>query len=204
MEDDREKLAAELFQLGKKNTTDDTRDFPNSSLKSKFQKLEKLKKTELSKWWDGITLKNYDEQKRVPTGLRILIFPTFDDLDDDLLKEWEESLHSSSFCMMHILIKNAERKLEKLKGQIADLEKEIRDMNLPDLMENNYAILKGVIGKHQLLIKYKKLSKIRRDERDYKQGRLFTFGKGFDEVQKPKVTGGVEVQGELSSVNYSS
>lgn len=132
-----------------------------------------------------------------------MIFPTFDDLDDDLLKEWEENLRSSSFCMMHILIKNAERKLEKLKGQIADLEKEIRDMNLPDL-ENNYAILKGVISKHQLQIKDKKLSKIRRDERDYKQGRVFTFGKGFDEVQKPKVTGGVEVQGELSSVNYSS
>lgn len=50
----------------------------------------------------------------------------------------------------------------------------------------------------------KKSSEIRRDERDYNQGRGFTFTRGFDEVTKPKQVTVTGVQGELSSVNYSS
>lgn len=151
-----------------------------------------------------MTLKNYMDNKRIPRGLRIVIFPTFDDLEDDQLKEWEDNLYSASFCMMNILIKNTERKVDKLKKQIVELEKEISEMKLPELTEQNYNILKDVISKHQTQIKERKLSKIRRDESDYNSGRIFTFSKNFNEVNKFKQSHLSEDRANLSLVHYSS
>lgn len=80
-------------------------------------KLEKIKNQELSKWWDVVTLKKYLENKKIPRGLRILTFPNFDDLDSDLLQEWEDNLFNSSATMMNILIKHVERKSDKLRDE---------------------------------------------------------------------------------------
>lgn len=80
------------------------------------------------------TLK-YLENKHIPRGLPILIFPNYEDLDPDLLGEWEEGLHMASYKMMDILIRNSERKAKKIREHILILEKEIGEINLPDVIQ---------------------------------------------------------------------
>ncbi|KAJ1170548.1 hypothetical protein NDU88_002423 [Pleurodeles waltl] len=120
------------------------------------------------------------ENNQIPRGLRVILFPSFDDLSPDLLKEWEQLLITSSYGMMDILIRDAKNKREKLLQDIAQLEKEINDIDSPDTKTRNFNILKDVLQKHQLYIKDKKVRKLRRDDNDYKKGRVFTFARKFD------------------------
>lgn len=112
--DRRQELAQDLFSSSPKSGVTTSGTPRTDGLKSKFQRLEKLKKQQLSRWWDGTTLAKYMKNEKIPKGLRILIFPTFEDLDQDSLKNWEGNLRDASFNMMRILIRNAERKGLKL------------------------------------------------------------------------------------------
>ncbi|KAJ1175289.1 hypothetical protein NDU88_000577 [Pleurodeles waltl] len=81
---------------------------------------------------------------------------------------------------MDILIRDAKDKRDKLMQEITLLEKEIDDIDCTDNKAKNYNILKDVLHKHQLYIKDKKLRKLKRDDNDYKNGRVFTFARKYD------------------------
>ncbi|KAJ1217750.1 hypothetical protein NDU88_005340 [Pleurodeles waltl] len=153
------------------------------SLKVKFQKFEKLKKQELARWWDGITLQKYLDNKKIPRGLRILIFPTYEDLDDEALKDWEDNLQNASFNMMRILIKHIDKKVAKLQDDIETLEREIDGVSQKDLINKNYEILHKIVEDYQIYLRDKKLRKVKRDDLDYKLGRIYTFARKYDNVK---------------------
>ncbi|KAJ1143385.1 hypothetical protein NDU88_009694 [Pleurodeles waltl] len=187
-DDNRDTLAAELFS--KKplapRTTDPTPS--TQGLRQKFIKLERLRKQELARWWDITTLKRYLEIKQVPRGLRVIIFPSFEDLDPDLLGEWEHLISSTSFSMINILIKHLDRKRTKLLLDITSLEEEIKNLNLPEATDKNYTIMREILTGYQLYIKDKKMRKLVRDDNDYKNGRIYTFARKFDQVNKESNT----------------
>lgn len=175
-------MALNLFgSKGSKKVTN-VESTERTSLKTLFLRLERLKKSELSRWWDGGTLKQYIENGKVPRGLRILIFPTFEDLSENLLKEWEHNLEGASRVMMEILVRHSIEKGDKLQEEIEAIEKEINEFEEKELIEKNYVILKKVMENHQIYIKDKKLRKIKRDDRDYSDGRIYTFAKKFDNL----------------------
>lgn len=159
--------------------------------KAKFQKLERLKKRELARWWDGITLQQYLDNgrvPRVPRGLRILIFPTFEDLEEELLKEWEGNLLNSSTTMMKILIRHAEKKAAHLLTETDKIEKEIEASPLKEVIKKNHDILMKVIEDYQVYQRDKKAKKIKRDETDYQEGRVYTFAKKYDNIKVLETT----------------
>lgn len=182
-QDGREEMAQDLFGTSSSNASILHKTPVTTSLKTLFLRLERLKKQELSRWWDGGTLPQYLNNKKVPRGLRILIFPTFEDLSVNLLNEWEGNLENASQIMMQILIRHAREKGEKLQGEIEETEKEINAMEQKDLIEKNFVILKKVMDDYQLYLKNKKLTKIRRDDKDYRDGRVYTFARKYDNVQ---------------------
>ncbi|KAJ1080704.1 hypothetical protein NDU88_000898 [Pleurodeles waltl] len=183
-DDNRDTLAEELFSKKPSalHTTNPTP--PKEGLRQKFIKLERLKKQELARWWDVTTLKRYLELKQVPRGLRVIIFPSFEDLDPDLLGEWEHLISSTSFSMINILIKHADRKRNKLLLDIASLEEEIKSLNLTEATDKNYTIMREILNGYQLYVKDKKMRKLIRDENDYSSGSIYTFARRFDQVNK--------------------
>ncbi|KAJ1148253.1 hypothetical protein NDU88_001090 [Pleurodeles waltl] len=183
-DDNRDTLAAELFSRKPlaPRTTDSTT--AKEGLRQKFIKLERLRKQELARWWDITTLKRYLELKQVPRGLRVIIFPSFEDLDPDLLGEWEHLISSTSFSMINILIKHADRKRTKLLQDIASLEEEIKNLNLPEATDKNHTIMREILTGYQLYIKDKKMRKLVRDDNDYSNGRIYTFARKFDQFNK--------------------
>ncbi|KAJ1216613.1 hypothetical protein NDU88_004214 [Pleurodeles waltl] len=201
-EDNRDTLAAELFARTPTSSSISITTNSKEGLRQKCIKLERLKKQELARWWDATTLKRYIELKQVPRGLRVIIFPSFDDLDPDLLGEWEHLISSTSFGMMSILIKHAERKREKLLLEISSLEDQIKSLDLPEATTKNYSILRDTLNDYQLYIKDKKLKKIIRDENDYANGRIYTFARRFDQVNKDRTDKGSNTN--LSDVSIPS
>ncbi|KAJ1163039.1 hypothetical protein NDU88_003502 [Pleurodeles waltl] len=187
-DDNRDTLAAELFSKKPLTTRVINPIPPKEGLKHKFIKLERLRKQELARWWDITTLKRYLEIKQVPRGLRVIIFPSFEDLDPDLLGEWEYLISSTSFSMINILIKHANRKRNKLLLEIASLEEEIKNLNLTEATDKNYAIMKDILNGYQLYVKDKKMRKLIRDENDYSSGRIYTFARKFDQVNRETTT----------------
>ncbi|KAJ1121828.1 hypothetical protein NDU88_000347 [Pleurodeles waltl] len=185
--DNREALLEELFN---DNTNTITRDHNTGNAKEglriKFIRLERLKKQELSRWWDFTILEKYIQIKQIPRGLRVILFPSFGDLNPVLLEEWEQLLINSSLGIMDILITDAKDKRERLLTDIKTLEKEIQDTNLPEVIDKNYNILSGVLQKHQEYIKEKKLHKLRRDANDYAKGRVFTYDRKFDNLNSDR------------------
>ncbi|KAJ1191732.1 hypothetical protein NDU88_001048 [Pleurodeles waltl] len=210
-DDNRDTLAAELFS--KKPLVPRTIDPTPSKegLRQKFIKLERLRKQELARWWDITTLKRYLELKQVPRGLRVIIFPSFEDLDPDLLGEWEHLISSTSFSMINILIKHADRKCTILLQDITSLEEEIKNLNLPEATDKNYTIMREILTGYQLYMKDKKMRKLVRDDNDYSNGRIYTFARKFDQVNKDfsnrpinSNTPAVSIAGSLSDISKLS
>ncbi|KAJ1162146.1 hypothetical protein NDU88_002622 [Pleurodeles waltl] len=183
-DDNRDTLAAELFSRKPQAPRTSDQTPTKEGLRQKFIKLERLRKQELARWWDITTLKRYLELKQIPRGLRVIIFPSFEDLDPDLLGEWEHLISSTSFGMINILIKHADRKRDKLLQDITSLEEEIKNLNLTEATDKNYTIMREILTGYQLYIKDKKMRKLIRDDNDYTNGRIYTFAWRFDQVNK--------------------
>ncbi|KAJ1097155.1 hypothetical protein NDU88_002282 [Pleurodeles waltl] len=204
--DNREALLEELLNMKPSaEAPDKSNSTRKEGLRMKFVRLERLKKQELSRWWDFTILERYTQIKQIPRGLRVILFPSFGDLNPILLQEWEQLLITSSFGIMDILIRDAREKRERLLLDIEALEKEIQDTNLKEAIEKNYNILKDVLQKHQEYIKEKKMRKVRRDANDYITGRVFTYAHKFDNINTERQGDKVPMQtvSTLSNITAS-
>lgn len=77
-------------------------------------------------------------------------------------------------------------------------------MNLLEATEKNLVILKEILRKHQEDLNMRKARKLKRDERNYLAGRVFTFASKFDHLINKNVTGGTDVPIEIASNTSSS
>ncbi|KAJ1194371.1 hypothetical protein NDU88_003660 [Pleurodeles waltl] len=85
--------------------------------------------------------------------------------------------------MMRILIKHSYQKVGKLQAEIEKMEKEVETMTPKDAIKKNYEILDKVMEEHQVYLRDKKRWKIKRDDMDYKEGRVYTFAHTHDNVR---------------------
>ncbi|KAJ1209951.1 hypothetical protein NDU88_005320, partial [Pleurodeles waltl] len=58
------------------------------------------------------------------------------------------------------------------------------NMNLEEPTAKNYKILNEITNIHQNEVAQRKARKLRRDESDYKNGRIFTFSRKYDHLIK--------------------
>ncbi|KAJ1142022.1 hypothetical protein NDU88_008350 [Pleurodeles waltl] len=84
---------------------------------------------------------------------------------------------------MCILIKHTDKKVTKLQGDIETMEREFESVPQKDLVKKNYEILDMVVEDYQIYLRDKKLGKVKRDDLDYKLGRVYTFARKYDSVK---------------------
>ncbi|KAJ1170103.1 hypothetical protein NDU88_001984 [Pleurodeles waltl] len=89
--------------------------------------------------------------------------------------------------MMRILIKHTEKKVAKLQDDIDKMEKEIENVPQKDLIKKNYEILDKIMEDYQIYLRDKKLRKVKRDDLDYKEGRVYNFARKYDNVRIPDI-----------------
>ncbi|KAJ1178671.1 hypothetical protein NDU88_003913 [Pleurodeles waltl] len=153
------------------------------SAKSTFFALERALKKETSKWWEAGLLKKYLEHDLIPRGLRILIFPPTDTTSQERLQQWEANLQMASNNMIRQLIDIAQEEYEKYRQEVDTLNKRIEEANWGDISVKNYEILIKIIDYYEKDIIQRKNRKFRRDLTDYQLGRVYTFGKQYDNIK---------------------
>ncbi|KAJ1101388.1 hypothetical protein NDU88_006456 [Pleurodeles waltl] len=131
--------SSKLFSALMIDTKGKMDNFVNGGSELKLQllheKMEKLLRKEISKWWEIESLQKYIDVERVPRGLRIYTIPTYEDPDPDMLEEWAKNSKNSSLNMMKILIKYAIKDRKKILEEIEKVSTEIVSLTSEDAME---------------------------------------------------------------------
>ncbi|KAJ1173311.1 hypothetical protein NDU88_005147 [Pleurodeles waltl] len=140
-----------------------------------YDKLEKLMRKELSKWWEIESLQQYMEVERVPRDLRIYTIPSYEDPDPELLEEWAENSKTSSLNMMRILIKYASKERIKIVEEIDKITQVILTLVSQKTFDEVKDNLDKKLSKFEEEITVKKQRKFIRDYKDYQSGRILTF-----------------------------
>ncbi|KAJ1138433.1 hypothetical protein NDU88_004819 [Pleurodeles waltl] len=85
--------------------------------------------------------------------------------------------------MMRQLIEIAQEAFEKCQEEVDQFNKRIDEANWGDISVKNYEILNTIIDRYEEEIIQRKYRKFRRDLTDYQLGRVYTFGKQYDNVR---------------------
>ena len=80
---------------------------------------------EIRSYWDTHYLTEYLTLSQIPRGLRIKKFPTSDLFDEEMKKEWTDTLDTCSFKLMDILVKSNKKTAEKLQGEMTLIQTEL-------------------------------------------------------------------------------
>ncbi|KAJ1199051.1 hypothetical protein NDU88_002889 [Pleurodeles waltl] len=145
-----------------------------------YEKMEKLSRKELSKWWEIESLQRYIDVERVPRDLRIYTIPTYEDPDPE---EWAENCQVSSLNMMKILIKYESKDRKKILDEIEKVSTEILSLTTDDGMEEFKENLEKKLSRFEDDIMSKKQRKCIRDFWDYQSGRILSFHRKYDHLE---------------------
>ncbi|KAJ1136708.1 hypothetical protein NDU88_003123 [Pleurodeles waltl] len=96
-------------------------------------------------------------------------------------KRKEAKQHS----MIRQLIEIAQEEYEKYQEEVDMINKRIEEANWGDISVKNYEILNNIIDHYEEDIIQRKNRKFRRDLTDYQLGRVYTFGKQYDNIKDP-------------------
>ncbi|KAJ1144425.1 hypothetical protein NDU88_010724 [Pleurodeles waltl] len=145
------------------------------------EKMVKLSRKELSKWWEIESLQRCIDVEIVPRGLRIYTIPTYEDPDPDML-EWAENSKVRSFNMMKILIKYAAKDRKKILDEIDKVSTEILSLTSDDGVEEFKKNLEKKLNSLEEDIMSKKQHKFICDFKDYQSGRILTPHRKYDHL----------------------
>ncbi|KAJ1177650.1 hypothetical protein NDU88_002902 [Pleurodeles waltl] len=157
-------------------------------LQTLYEKMEKLHRRELSKWWEVESLQRYIEVERVPRGLRIYTVPTYEDPDPEMLEEWAENSKQSSLNMMRILTKYAMKDRSRTLEEMEKVRLEILALITQETFDEYMKYLEKKLCKFEEEITAKKQRKFIRDFKDYQAGRILTFQRKYDHMYNEEAT----------------
>lgn len=93
-----------------------------------FRRLEKSITKEIQAYWDLLSLSEYLATERIPRGLRVKKFPTFELFDESLKKQWTNTLPSCSRALMDIIIISKNKAIEVLQKDISELQEALKPL----------------------------------------------------------------------------
>ncbi|KAJ1177178.1 hypothetical protein NDU88_002440 [Pleurodeles waltl] len=157
-------------------------------LQTLYDKMEKLHRKELSKWWEVESLQRYIEVGRVPRGLRIYTIPTYEDPDPEMLEEWAENSKQSSLNMMRILTKYAIKDRSKILEEMEKVRLELLSLVTQETFDEFMKNLEKKLCKLEEEITGKKQRKYIRDFKDYQASRILTFQRKYDHMYNEGIT----------------
>ncbi|CAH2219134.1 Hypothetical predicted protein [Pelobates cultripes] len=144
----------------------------DSMLTKKFFQLENLLEKETRKWWEITSLEQYLASDLIPRGLRIIKMPAYGVEDKVLMEEWSQASDDCSKKYMQSLIDFQKRSLKNIEDEINTLEGEITKHKDTKTIEIKYKNLKDKITFVDDKVSTTKSSKFRRDQDDYKSGKI--------------------------------
>ncbi|KAJ1117004.1 hypothetical protein NDU88_005205 [Pleurodeles waltl] len=136
---------------------------------------------------------------------QILIFPPMDTTSQEHLQKWEANLKLASINMIKQLIEISEEAYEKHRKEVDNLTQCTEEANWGEITTKSYAILNSIIDRYEEDIIQRKYRKFRRDLHDYQHGRVYTFGKKYDNIKDSNLSLDTQIcPDNLPSSEYES
>lgn len=135
--------------------------------------LKKLKEKECKLDLHAVTLSDYWRTEIIPRGLRIKKFPSIGNTDDAFKQKWEAVLNKCSLDLILLLIEEAKTHKSGLQEEIKNLESKICLLHNQDQINTQIKKLEEDMAKFTDNLRKIKISKLRRDQRDYKEKRVY-------------------------------
>lgn len=195
-QEDGQRIITTASLLDGENTT--TRELDNSELVSLSYELKKLKEKDTKLDLNSITLSDYWRRGLIPRGLRIKKFPAFgSEMNTEFKQKWESILNKCSFDLILLLIEEDKKYREVIQQEIEEINKKIEELKSDQWINLNKKLTED-LSKFKEQIKQEKLSKFQRDERDYREKKVYFWPKGHSQ-QGPQRKGARRV-----SFNFTS
>lgn len=141
------------------------------------QKLEVLRKKELTLQLHATTLAEYIKTRRIPRGLRVNLTPNLLSDDSDFVKQWYGLCNAFSADLMYLTIKHLNEKISKLQADIIEAESEVKAHTSSDKFQELTSALNDTLLKLKENILKTKRRKFERDAKDYHNDLVYSWNK---------------------------
>lgn len=147
-------------------------------LNKAYRDLQHLMEKDTKLDLNSITLSDYWRKGLIPRGLRIMKFPaTGAQGKTEFRDKWEAILNKCSFDLMLLLIEESKKDRQVVQTEIEEVKKKITEHSDNSNKAQCDEILKEKVDTFTLTLKQDKLRKFRRDEVDYRDGKVFAWRK---------------------------
>lgn len=172
-EEEGKRIITTASLLDEENTASKVPD--NSDLRSLSYELKRLKEKDIKLDLNSITLSDYWRKGFIPRGLRIKKFPAYGSgVNGEFKKKWEAILSKCSFDLILLLIEEAKKDREFIQQEIEEINKKLEEFR-SDQWTDLHAKLTENLKKFKDQLVQDKLRKFQRDEKDYKENRVYSW-----------------------------
>lgn len=172
-EEDGKRIITTASLLDDENIT--TRTTDNSDVRSLSHELKRLKEKDIKLDLNSITLSDYWRKGLIPRGLRIKKFPAYGSgVHAEFKKKWESILSKCSFDLILLLIEEAKKDRELIQQEIGEINRKLEELK-SDQWTNLHMKLTEDLNTFKEQLKQEKLRKFQRDEKDYKENRVYSW-----------------------------
>lgn len=163
--------------LSQVETTDLTSPGTSSVADTAVQRLETLRKKEVTLQLHSSTLAEYIKNKRIPRGLRTSLTPNLLADDHEFVKNWYGLCNQFSIDLMFLTVKHLQERLKTVKEEIENIESDLKNSSpIEKFNEIVGTIAESTSKLRENILKTKK-RKFDRDTRDYEQNQVYTWNK---------------------------
>lgn len=150
--------------------------------------LKRLREKDIKLDLNSITLSDYWRKGLIPRGLRIKKFPVIGSNDNgEFKRKWEAILSKCSFDLMLLLIEEAKKDKGIIQTEIDKLNTTFDELRSVEIT-NSLAKLNDNMIKFKEQMIQEKLRKFKRDERDYRENKVYFWQRSktplYQEPQK--------------------
>lgn len=155
----------------------DTETQGNQDYRDLLHDLKRLREKDIKLDLNSIQLSDYWRKGMIPRGLRIKKFPATGSKDNgDFRQKWEAILSKCSSDLMLLLIEEVKKDQDFIQKEMEELNKKIEDIKSEEI-KKSLAKLDENMTRFKEQVKREKLSKLKRDEWDYKENKVYFWPK---------------------------
>ncbi|OCU02386.1 hypothetical protein XELAEV_18008149mg [Xenopus laevis] len=140
-------------------------------------KSKNLLRRRLNVFWNVICLEEYMTCRIIPRGLRVQIFPSFEETPTEFKTQWEQVLHECSCKLMLLLKKHNLEELESIKLQQKQICDQLKEYELNEEFKRLDNDLKTFMENLNIEIMQVKKRKFERDTHDYDNQNVYLWNK---------------------------
>ncbi len=124
---------------------------------------------------NAITLSDYWRHGLIPWGLHIRTFPAYNMQNKEFTEKWEAILNKCLLDLMLLLIEESKKDRLKVQQEINEIRNQLENNAVTGEKENLEVKLQDELLKFTENVKKQKVDKFKRDEKDYKDGSVYTW-----------------------------